>query len=315
MYSHTDALKSFFNFVSSIQKMVDRVNEQWTTATTTGLQSYNLGEFRYAKNFLLIAATTGNRDVQYALAEVIRQGAGWVTEEAKGWYQQAADQNHVYALMRLGDEVSLKKARILADANTDRAEGMLQIYELTKDIEWLRKSAAAGSAEAKYILAYQYSSDEKLIPDSTERDTQITNLLKQASVAGLPKAMSWYSNRPSVQNDLPTRRQWVEKRAELNDVNGLVDYAYALTHMSADDDGVDRAYGFEKDVVKAYALLWLVVETTRDFKRHAEISRNLIALEKDLTAADVVKAKELAQQWKMSHPPMSEYRLTYNDAL
>ncbi|WP_339476618.1 MULTISPECIES: tetratricopeptide repeat protein [unclassified Pseudomonas] len=314
MYSHQDALTTFANFVDSIQRMIDRVKTQRATATTEGLQLYNLGEFNRAKPLLLIGATDSDKDAQYALAESIRRSAAGMTEEARRWYQKAADQDHVYALLRLGDGPSLKKAKTLIDANVDSAMGCLQDYELNKNIESLRKSEQAGSAEAKYILAGLYGSNENLVPAGLTPSKEIKRLYLEAATAGLPKAMSAYSNLISVRNDKPIKRLWLEKRLELNDVSALISYALALsTEYDMDED--EREYGYEEDLVTAYALLWLVVDTTREFRRHTESARNLRALESELTAAQIAQAKQQAQTWKLSHPPMSEYRLTYSDVI
>lgn len=311
MYTHTNALLSYADFVTAIQNLVDHVKKQRTMATNEGLELYNLGEFNRAKLHLLIAATDGNKEAQYALAEVLRRDAGNMTEEARNWYQKAAGQDHFYALLRLADETSLAKAKALAEANADPAERLLQLYELTGDIESLRKSERAGSSEAKCILAYLYGRDEKLVPSGLTPTAEQTRLLLEAAIAGLPKAMAWYPRLLTVR-DKTTSRAWLEKRLQLNDVNALVDYAFAIsTEYDMDED--EQEYGYEKDLVKAYALLWLVSDTTRQFKRHADTVKNLATLEAQLTAQEITDAKQQAQAWKLSHPPMSEYRLTYQE--
>jgi uncharacterized protein len=314
MYSHKDALTQFAGFVDSVQSSIDRVKAQRATATTEGLQLYNLGEFNRARPLLLIGATAGGKDAQYALAESIRRGASSMTDEARDWYQKAADQDHIYALLRLNDEPSLKKARDLIAAKVDSAEGLLQDYELTRNIETLKKSEQAGSAEAKYILAYLYISNGSLVPAGVTPSEEIKRLYLEAATAGLSKAMHAYSNLISVRNDKSVKRFWLENRVALNDVNALIAYAIALvTEHEMDED--EQEYGYEKDVVTAYALLWLVVDMTREFRRHTESANHLRSLEGELTAAQITQAKQQAQAWKLSHPPMSEYRLTYSNVI
>lgn len=315
MYSHVTALMTLFNFRDTLSSLLLQINSEPDEATIKGLQLYNLGEFIQAKSHLTIAAAGGNSAAQYALGEIIRRQAGSVTEEAKTWYRLAGAQNHVYALMRLGDTASLDNAKTLAQANADKGDtdAMLQLYELDQNIESLKKAADAGSLEAKYILAVKYDRDEKLIGDSVARRTAIDTLLKTAADGGLPKAMHWYANRPPISQNLPVRQKWLIKRAELNDVNGVLEYGYALGGVYADDDGVDTEYGTTQDLVKGYGLVWLVSETTRELRRHTEATENLEIIAKDMTADQITAAKAFARTWENTHPAMSEFRLTYSD--
>ncbi|WP_256661538.1 sel1 repeat family protein [Pseudomonas sp. F01002] len=260
---------------------------------------------------MTVAAVAGDRASQYALGEVTRRQAGSITDEAKDWYRLAGAQNHVYALMRLGDEASLRKAKELAQA--DAAQAMLELYELDQNIETLKKAADAGSLEGQYILAVKYDQDATLIADSEQRRSTIDALLKKAADAGFSKAVHWYTNRTPINQDLPLRRQWLEKRAQLNDVNGVLNYGFALSGFYQDDSGVDNEYGFTKDLVKGYGLIWLVVETTKELSRHDSARQYLDDIAEEMTTDQVTAAKAFAQQWKTTHPPMSEFRLTYSD--
>ncbi|MHC8358234.1 SEL1-like repeat protein [Pseudomonas sp. LB3P81] len=315
MYSHASALSILFNLCTTLNGQVSRIKDQTKEPITKGLALYNLGEFDQAKVYLTIGATSGDSASQYALGEIARRKAGSVTEEARKWYLLAGAQDHVYALLRLADAGSLKKAKELAQAKADKgdSEAMLELYELDQKIETLKKAADAGSMEGKYILAVKYDKDQTLIADSSLRRATIDTLLQTAAVAGFSKAIHWYANRPPVSVNLPVRRQWMEKRAALSDVNGVLEYGYALGGVYADDDGVDTQYGTTKDLVKGYGLIWLVSETTREFRRHAEASENLEAIAEDMTPVQITAGKAFAKQWEMSHPPMSEFRLTFND--
>ncbi|EJM74256.1 hypothetical protein PMI29_00609 [Pseudomonas sp. GM49] len=198
MYTHESALKTLFNLRDSLVMQTTQITELQTQATTKGLALYNLGEFTQSQPYLTIGATVGNRDAQYALGEVFRRRANGLTDDAKKWYGLAAAQKHVYALMRLGDADSLKKARELAQAEADKgnADAMLELYELDQNIATLKKAADAGSMEAQYILAIKYDADKNLITDSIEREAAIDALLKKAAEGGLSRAITWYANRP-----------------------------------------------------------------------------------------------------------------------
>lgn len=315
MYSHASVLATLFNLCGTLSGHVAHINDQTKAAITKGLELYNLGEFDPAKTYLTIGATGGDSASQYALGEILRRQAGSVTEDAKKWYQLAGAQEHVYALLRLADTDSLKKAKELAQAKADKgdAEAMLELYELDQKVDTLKKAADAGSMEGKYILAVKYDKDQTLIADSSLRRATIDLLLQAAAVAGFSKAIHWYANRPPVSVNLPVRRQWLEKRAALNDLNGVLEYGYALGGVYANDDGVDTQYGTTQDLVKGYGLIWLVIETTREFRRHAEARGNLAAIAEDMTPEQITAGEAFAKQWEMSHPPMSEFRLTFND--
>lgn len=315
MYSQVSALTTLFSLRDALLGLVTQLDKQQKESTTNGLELYNLGEFVQAPPYLTIGACAGNPEAQYALAEILRRQDNTLSDEAKDWYRRAAAKGHVYAMMRLGDEASLKNAKALAQASVERneAQGMLTMYELTQDIAWLKKSAEAGLAEAQYILADKYYKDETLITDAIVRRTTIDGLLKKAADAGFSKAIFWYGNRRPVAQDLPARRQWVEKRAQLNDVNGVLDYGLALTGFYENDEGVDLEYGFEKDLVKGYGLIWLVIESTRELSRHSMARSYLVDLGTEMTDVQIAAAKAFALQWKASHGPMSQYRLSYND--
>ncbi|WP_160107713.1 tetratricopeptide repeat protein [Pseudomonas izuensis] len=317
MYSHLSVLTTLFNLRDTLSALISRITDQPQEAITKGIVLYNLGEFNQAKTYLTIGATAGDRASQYALAEVTRRQAGSITDEAKNWYRLAGAQDHVYALMRLGDEASLKKAKELAQAEAAKgnADAMLELYELDQNIETLKKAAHAGSLESQYILAVKYDKDASLFTNEGVRQSTIDLLLKNAAESGYSKAMHWLSNRFPANRNHPVRRQWLEKRAELNDVNGVLNYGLGLCGFYEDDNGVDNEYGFSRNLVKGYGLIWLVVETTTELSRHTTAKQCLEETAKEMSTDQIAAAKTFAQQWEQSHPPMSEYRLTYSDVV
>ncbi|CAI8763329.1 tetratricopeptide repeat protein [Pseudomonas sp. IT-P4] len=320
MYIHADALTSLFNLLNTLGSLITQLNDEQKAARKKGLQLYNLGEYRESEAYLMIAATAGDRDSQYALAQVITLRERSLKEEDKThaereWYVKAGAQGDVRALLRLADETSLAKAKELAEERADHgdSEAMLQLYELTKDIEWMKKSAEAGFLEAQYSLAVHYDNDHSLIPNTDERETAIDGWLKRAADAGFPKAIHWYSNRPHISHDLPVRKEWLLKWTETNDVWSLRYYAYALGGAYHDKNGIDVEYGLEENLVNAYGLMWLIMESHKEFKGYQNISDVFSQIAETLSETDKAAGKAFAQEWKRTHPPMSEYRLTYSD--
>lgn len=315
MYTHPDALTMLFGFLENLTLLIKSVQQQQEIAKKRGMELYNLGEFTHAEAYLKVPACAGDATAQFALGEVFRRQDKAVTEEAKKWYRLAAAQDHVYALMRLADETSVKKAQTLAQAAADGGSGeaMLQMYELTQDIEWLKKSAEANFQEGQYILALRYDKDTTLISDAVVRYAAVNDLLKKAADAGFPKAMLWYSNRSPGSNDKAAKRQWLEKRVQISDVNAVLNYGYALAFDYTDEEDVNE-YGYEQDLVKGYGLIWLVIDSTRDFFQLDTAISNLAQIGGGMTAEQIESAVTFAQDWKRAHGALSEYRLTYNDA-
>jgi TPR repeat protein len=67
--------------------------------TQRGLLLYN--QYKPAAADLKIAAEAGDAEAQYYLAEELRQQKQYVTAEAQKWYEAAALQGDLYAMLRL----------------------------------------------------------------------------------------------------------------------------------------------------------------------------------------------------------------------
>ena len=311
MQPHTDDLTAFFNMLKSLTALIAELNVLQENARNKGLELYNLGSFRASEPYLNIAAAGGDRAAQYALAEVLRRQQGSITEDAKKWYRLAAAQEDVYALLRLGDSASLDKARQLLPPRIAQGDGeaMLQMYELTKDITWLKKSAGKKFPEALYILALEYDRDNSLVPTGQTPSEAIDRLLQMGAAANFPLAMNWYTNRPQVTQFPSRRREWLEKTAALNDLYGVLKYGYALGH---DSEGRDPEYGYAKSYPFSYGLIWLVVNSATEYQLHNSASVFLADLGKEMSQKEIDLALGFAQTWKDTHPPLSENRLTYH---
>jgi len=256
---------------------------------------------------LTISASAGDAPSQYALGEAIRRRVGSVGPDAQAWYRLAAAQDHVYALMRLGGETNLAKAKTLAQAGADAGDGeaMLQLYELTKDRSWLRKAGDAGCAEAYYIAALLYNKNPEA---SDNRDS----MLRYAAFKGFPPAMKWLANTQTYYHNLSYQRIHLEKRLALNDLDGVMTYAGALGGFDIDENGTNR-YHYPENKIHAYGLYWLVMDSTRQNPRHGEAAGYLQQLGSALNTEEIDTAKAYGRQWKTEHPALSEFRLTYSD--
>lgn len=114
-------------------------------AKERGLVLYN--QYKPAAAELKIAAEAGDAESQYYLGEELRQQKQYITAEAQKWYEAAALQGDLYAMLRL------------ATSNNDLCEVMNNCPEGTKKrTDWLEllnkeseQKADNGDGEAMYI--------------------------------------------------------------------------------------------------------------------------------------------------------------------
>ncbi|MHA6576511.1 SEL1-like repeat protein [Pseudomonas yamanorum] len=303
MYTHSDALTTLFDLLNSLNALISQLTTQQQAAKKRGLELYQLGEFEECETHLTISAAAGDAPSQYTLGEAIRRRVGSVSPEAQTWYRLAADQDHVYALMRLGGETNLAKAKTLAQSGADAGDGeaMLQLYELTQDRSWLVKAGDAGCAEAYYIAALLFDKNQA----SDNRDS----MLRYAAFKDFPPAMTWLCNMPTYYRNLDYQRTYLQKRLALNELDGVMTYAAALARFNVEETS---RYYYPTNLVHAYGLYWLVMDSTRQNARHQEAAAYLQQLS-ELSATQIETAKAYGLQWKADHPALSEFRLTYSD--
>lgn len=310
---HHDPLTCVHTLITSLSPLLSPLTDDQQAARKNGLERYNLGEFEDAETNLTIAATAGDSDAQYALGEVIRHREGTISDAAKAWYRLAGKQHHVYALMRLGDADSLEQARKLANdlADLGNSDAMLQMYELTQDTNWLINAGNAGNGEVLYMLAILNERDPNLSADRNW-NARLDNLLRNAAAIGFPPAMYWLCNRPRYARNPAFQTYWLERRLGKNQLSAVLKYAYLLLHIFTDESDMEL-FSFNYDQVQGYGLLWLVVNTTRQFKRHGEAAEKLRTEAAKMTPDQIEAGKQFANKWKNTHPPMSAYNLTYSD--
>ena len=310
---HQDILTAAHHLITSFTHLLSPLTDEQLAARNKGLERYNLGEFLDAESDLTIAAMAGDSDAQYALGEVTQRSAGTINDAAKAWYRLAGEQSHVYALMRLGDINSLAKARKLAQnlVDVDDADAMLQMYELTKDTYWLSRAGAAGNGEALYLQAILSERTPEL-RNSPNGNTKLDTLLIRSANLGFPPAMQWLERRPYFALNAGFQTAMLSKRLEKNQLSAVMAYAYALLQVFVDKSDKNR-YNVRRDKIKGYGLLWLVVNSTRQYIRHSEAAQTLETITATLNAEQIEAGKKFANDWKKQHPPLSAYNLTYSE--
>ena len=146
-------------------------------AKEKGLVLYQQSDWYDSQPLLRIAAEAGDSEAQYFLAETLRLSNRYITAEAQKWYEAAAEQGEVYAMLRLsgkGDDLCVAMGNCPADQKTPYewlmlarktasaraaqgdAAALYQMNSATAELEWLEKAAEAGHGEAQWLLANRY---------------------------------------------------------------------------------------------------------------------------------------------------------------
>jgi hypothetical protein len=239
-----------------------------------------------------------------------------MTDESQKWYEAAAEQGDLYAMIRLGstDDLcgSLQKkckkdrkywtaeARGQAKkrANSGDKDAMEVMYYLSSDRSWLRKATELGNSDASHLMA------KLLLSDTREDDTGKTTLTSEAEIylrksaeSGNPKAMDLLSSVLNEEGEYSESKEWLEKcllTSHYNCVLGL-----EIIHKQLIDKYKNLDYNPDKSI--AYGLLLF----RRDALGKAKTSSMFDTFEDELTAEQKAEGEKFFHEWKKIHPPLS----------
>ncbi len=295
-----------------------QLNLEQKLSKDKGLVLFNQLKAVSAVPFLTVAAEAGDYEAQYFLAESLRTKNHYMTTEARHWYEAAAAQGDLYAMIQLGRSKNdicdlkndcpkdkkkpvewLNEARDLAKpiAEAGDAEAMYIMYELTLEKTWLAKSASAGFALAQYWMAVGYKQgDEFLLP--WKRTEAIEKWFKASAEGGYPKSMMEYAAILYEKGDMDGFRHWNEQAA-------LAGYASTVYGYGSDLAHEPDKYGFPFDIIKGYALVYSLRELDGGGGIQARVESKLPKIAAKMTPEQIIEAKEFAQKWKITHPPLS----------
>ena len=287
-------------------------------AKTRGLMLFN--QYKGAQPELRIAAEGGDAEAQFYLAEELRKEKQYISTEAYKWYEAAAEQGDLYAMIRLGRSYSdlcrtmnncpsekkkpeewLAEATTIAKEKADRgdAESLYIIYELTADRKLLEKSANAGSPVAQYRMAIGDRQGEGfLLP--WKRQQSVETWFLASAKGGNPKAMMQLFGIYREKGDLEQARYWVEQAASTGYESGVYNYGYFLAVEP-------NTLGFTMDKTKGYALISLLKELDGGGAAQVDVEETLPQIAKDMTPKEIEHAIQFAKKWKNEHPPLSFY--------
>lgn len=285
---------------------------------------YNLKWNRPALPLLEKAARAGDADSQYFIGEIERKSATYVTDESQHWYELAASQGHVYAMMRLFN-VKLSVCRLLDNCSGLSKEGdvwrayakrvaeqqaaqgngkaMFQLFLMTSKFDWLVRSAKARFPEGQHWLAIQYLQGRGffIIPGSRQREVE--ELLFSAAEAGFGPAMEKLEEIFRQRGDKACAVMWTERAAKAGSLKSMIRYAARMANTS-------EYHRYPLDLVKAYGVA-LVLSNAGLPSRVVSDRINLKKLTKLMSEEQVEEGKVFASEWERIYSPLSLFPVEY----
>lgn len=291
---------------------------------------------------LRVAAEAGDSEAQLFLAEWL--GLSGSADEALHWYEAAARQGHPYAMIRLGrseEEACLislcgfrgleseskrlraVRERVEPEALRGDGEAMYWMYGITRQQEWLARSAQAGYAHAQYRLAavmayhavgtyspwdtqqtiYRYGEIELELQEwkgLASADGEVRESVKwlgAAAAGGEVQAMYEYALALAPDN-VQEAAQWLEKAADRGHVDAVVEYAANL-------GGLSKTFGLQNDVVRGSALMRRVANMSSHEAR--DLKAMLQAMEQKLNNSQLAQSRQLTRKMDKELPALSYF--------
>ncbi|QAX85076.1 sel1 repeat family protein [Pseudomonas sp. DTU12.3] len=286
---------------------------------SAGITLYNQLKLDAAFPVLEKEAQSGNAESQYYLGEALRKRNRYMTPEAQRWYETAAMNGSIYAMIRLGRSGNdlcktmsncpeteqtpsdwLRNVETLAKPKAEQGdeEAMYIMYEVTLNRDWLEKSANAGNAEAQYWMAIGDRQGEGFLL-LWKRNESVGKWFRASAEGGNPRAMMEYAAYLHENDgDLKEARHWIKMAAEKGYESGVSSYGAYLAHAP------DR-FGFELDLVKGYAITSLLKDLDGGGNVQVYVEEVLPEIAAKMTPSQIKEADEFAAQWKKSHLPLS----------
>ena len=279
-----------------------------------GLFLYHLGRHKEAFPLLKSTAEKGDQESQYYLGDILREkNFGYLTGEAIRWFEHAALQGHLYAMVALTSENTADcliyrdcgfaarwKTKTLEaieqEANDGDSEAMLLMYYLVNDLNWLSRSAESGFIEAKYRLGREYGRGNGIFLTPNRRQLAADEWISRAAEDGHLIAINDVVEMKSFEGDLKSVKFWTERGLRGGGFNATARYARWLSDapaVTADSNDLIKAYGLTILLDEAEPLGW----RDRTYRALEEIAAKM-------TPAQIKAGQLFAEEWKRKHPPL-----------
>lgn len=286
---------------------------------SAGITLYNQLKLDAAFPVLEKEAQAGNVESQYYLGEALRKRNRYMTPEAQHWYETAAMNGSIYAMIQLGRKNSdlckimdncpasskspaqwfaYAKELALAKANSGDAESLFLMYEITLNDEWLEKSANAGYPLAQYWMAVSERQGKGFFFIPGKRDESVRNWLRLSSEGGYPKAMNNYLEILYRDGDMQAVHYWLKIAAETGEQDAMSNYGAYISHTP------DKI-GYPLNLVEGYAMFYLMKDLNDAGGIQDYVDRKIEKIAEKMTPEQIEQSKVFAKQWKDTHPPLS----------
>ena len=291
-------------------------------ARERGLVLYQQSDWYDSQPLLLVAAQAGDQQAQYYLAEAIRLSNRYMTDEARRWYEAAAEQGDLFAMLRLSNSSDLchqvgtcgpnafdwrSKALDTAYERAEQGdtEAMRALFNAGQGIGWLEKAAEGGDATAQRLLAGLYRDGEGWFLVPGRRQQAIEKWYKASAEGGFLLGMMHYANYLYENGGSEEEVEyWIKKAAEGGYIRAVSSYALSLAHMP-------NSSIYPKDLIAAYGLTYLVSLLEGGGYEPDAARRRLPRMAQEMTSEQIEEAKEFAAEWERTHPPLSFFVPVY----
>ncbi|WP_165673883.1 tetratricopeptide repeat protein [Metapseudomonas otitidis] len=285
-------------------------------AKDKGLALYQQSDWYDSQPLLQLAAEAGDKTAQYYLGEAIRLSKRYTTADARKWYEAAAAQGDLFAMLRLSDSSDLCdlfgtctgraewRDRVLdlayARAEHGDTEAMWVLFHAEEKLGWLEKAAEAGDGAAQLRLANLYYAGAGWFLIPGKRQKEAVRLFKASAESGyapgmLDYALVLFSSNPDE------AALWLERAAKLGYVDAVIEYASSLGKSP-------NKYHLPRDSIKGAALMRMAMEI---LPGDNSVKRMLAKIEHDMSEAQVSEAKVLMNALKTQWPPLSHFVPVY----
>ncbi|WP_145916474.1 tetratricopeptide repeat protein [Pseudomonas synxantha] len=310
--------ENLYTLVSQLNEHKASLTEPLKTSLTEltnaskaiGTALFQQERFDEAEFYLTFPGLAGDAEAQYGMAICSGYQLGafrYPFPRTVGWLKLAAAQDHVLALMWLGDSQSLTKAKALSTASAAQGDiqGMFNLYTLTEDFTWLTKAAETGNPRALFKLAQTYREHPGLMPNAVARTAEIEVLCQRAADSGYPLALADRLFSPASTATMVEKQRRLAQLAWTGDQDGLLEYGYALAALARDKTRPARTYGLARDLPKAYAALKFEWDRTANTRPVPGLEETLafIAHQMNATDHDAVPAIESELASKIASAP------------
>ncbi|BAQ82034.1 tetratricopeptide repeat protein [Pseudomonas sp. St29] len=305
-----------------------QLTESQQAARDKGLVLYQQSDWYDSQPLLQVAAAAGDRTAQYYLAEAIRLSSSYTTLEARQWYEAAAEQGDLYAMLRLSNSSDLchqmgtctgkagpewrKTALKLAHERAEQGdtEAMTVLYTARQGLGWLEKAAEAGDSYAQKLLAGVYEDGAGWFFIPGNRQKAVKKWFKASAEGGYPLGMFSYANYLYENNGSKEEiGYWVKKGAEGGHIDSVSTYASNLAHLPNELD-------YPLNLIEDYGLTYLMSKFEGGGAGGgagiADFSKKVLGkISAQLTSDEIKQGVAFAEEWEKTHPPLSYFVPVY----